>query len=374
MRSRHSMDTRLIISGLLVLILASSGCISTDGGGTVEVVKEGDHVLVDYTGRLEDGTVFDTSVKDVAVETGVYNPNRDYQPLGFTVGAGQMIKGFDAGVVGMATGEERTLTLPPEDAYGVHREEMVQTVPVEELGAAGITPVIGEKLTTSLGQVGIITDVTNTSAVIDFNHRLAGKTLVFDVKLVSIDGGGATVDDDATANSDAEGTMTDTAKTTEQGGENRIAEIETSMGTITAELYEKRAPITTANFIGLAERGFYDGLIFHRVINDFMIQGGCPEGTGTGGSGTNIKLEINPELTHIDGALAMARSAHPDSASSQFYICDGAQPMLDGQYAVFGRVIGGMDVVRAIAQVETGAGDKPVEDVVIVKVSIKDQG
>lgn len=184
------MDTRLIFIALLALILASSGCISTDDGGTAEAVKEGDHVLVDYTGRLEDGTVFDTSVKDVAVEAGVYNPNRDYQPLGFTVGAGQMIRGFDAGVVGMAVGEERTLTLPPEDAYGVHHEEMVQTVPVDELSAAGITPVIGEKLTTSFGQVGAITDITNTSAVIDFNHGLAGKTLIFDVKLVSIENQG----------------------------------------------------------------------------------------------------------------------------------------------------------------------------------------
>ena len=145
------------------------------------------------------------------------------------------------------------------------------------------------------------------------------------------------------------------------------------MGAITAELHETRAPNTTANFIGLAERGFYDGLIFHRVINDFMIQGGCPEGTGTGGSGKTIKLEIHPELTHVDGALAMARSQHPDSASSQFYICDGAQSRLDGQYAVFGRVIDGMDVVRAIAEVETGSHDKPVEDVVITKISIETQ-
>ena len=337
------MKKRFILVISLVLILASSGCIDTDGGGTAEVIKEGDPVLVDYTGRLDDGTVFDTSVKDVAVEAGVYNPNREYQPIGFTVGAGQMIKGFDAGVVGMAVGEERRLTIPPEDAYGANREELVRTVPVEELSAAGITPVIGKKLTTNQG-VGTITEITNTSVVIDFNHRLAGKTLIFDVRIVSIDGEG-----------------------------NRIAVIETSMGTITAELYEKRAPNTTANFIGLAERGFYDGLIFHRVINDFMIQGGCPEGTGTGGSGTNIKLEIHPELTHVDGALAMARSPHPDSASSQFYICDGAQSRLDGQYAVFGRTIDGMDVVRAIAEVKTGSGDKPVEDVVIIKVSIADR-
>ena len=359
------MEKRFIIGILLALVLVVSGCVDTDGGGIVEVIKEGDHVLVDYTGRLEDGTVFDTSVEDVAIEAGVYNPGRAYQPLGFTVGAGQMIKGFDSGVVGMAVGEAKTLTILPEDAYGLKREDRVQTVSIEELSAAGITPVIGEKLTTSYGQVGNITDITNTSVVIDFNHRLAGKTLIFDVRIVSIDGGDAAVEDDD------EAATVDTAKKTEPGGRNRIVVIETSMGTMTAELYETRAPNTTANFIGLAERGFYDGLIFHRVINDFMIQGGCPEGTGTGDSGTNIKLEIHPELTHVDGALAMARSQRPDSASSQFYICDGAQSRLDGQYAVFGMVIDGMDVVRAIAEVETDSQNKPAEDVVITKISIE---
>jgi cyclophilin family peptidyl-prolyl cis-trans isomerase len=366
-----NMEKRFIIVFSLALALAVSGCVDTDGDGTAEVIKEGDHVLVDYTGRLEDGTIFDTSEEDVAIEAGVHNPGRAYQPLGFTVGAGQMIKGFDSGVVGMAVGEEKILTLPPEEAYGSHSEDMVQTVPIEELSAAGITPVIGEKLTTSYGQVGTMTDITNTSVVIDFNHRLAGKTLIFDVRIVSIDGGDAAVEDDA--KSDDAGATVDTAKETKTGEGNRIAVIETSMGAITAELHETRAPNTTANFIGLAERGFYDGLIFHRVINDFMIQGGCPEGTGTGGSGKTIKLEIHPELTHVDGALAMARSQHPDSASSQFYICDGAQSRLDGQYAAFGRVIDGMDVVRAIAEVETGSHDKPVEAVVITKISIETQ-
>ena len=330
-----NMEKRFIIAISLALALGVSGCVDTDGGGTAEVIKEGDHVLVDYTGRLEDGTIFDTSVEDVAIEAGVHNPGRVYQPRGFTIGAGQMIKGFESGVVGMAVGEEKTLTLPPEDAYGSHSEDMVQSVPI------------------------------------DFNHRLAGKTLSFDVRIVSIDSGDAAVEDDA--KSDAAGATVDTAKETKTGEGNRIAVIETSMGAITAELYETRAPNTTANFIGLAERGFYDGLIFHRVINDFMIQGGCPEGTGTGGSGKTIKLEIHPELTHVDGALAMARSQYPDSASSQFYICDGAQSRLDGQYAAFGRVIDGMDVVRAIAEVETGSHDKPVEDVVITKISIETQ-
>jgi len=363
------MNKRLIICIVMALILVSSGCIDSDIGGNAAVVKEGDHVSVDYTGRLENGTVFDTSVEDVAIENGVYNPNRDYQPIEFTVGAGQMIKGFDSGVVGMAVGEEKTLTLSPQDAYGVHREEMVQTVPVEELRAAGITPVLGEKLTTSLGQVGTITNLTNTSVVIDFNHRLAGETLIFDVKLVSIGSEDMVAGADG-VDSDKGNTMADTTEKT--GEENRIADIETSMGAMTVELYEARAPNTTSNFIELANRGFYNGLIFHRVIDDFMIQGGDPKGDGTGGSGKTIELEIHPELTHVDGAVAMARSAHPDSASSQFYICDGAQSRLDGQYAVFGRVIDGMDVVRAIAEVETDSRDRPVENVTITRITIQE--
>nr|QNO45671.1 hypothetical protein LOFKPPND_00009 [Methanosarcinales archaeon ANME-2c ERB4] len=155
--------------------------------------------------------------------------------------------------------------------------------------------------------------------------------------------------------------------------ENRSAVIETSMGTITAELYGQRVPDTTANFIDLVESGLYDGLIFHRVIDDFVIQGGCPNGDGIGGSGKTIELEIHPDLTHVDGAIAMARSQDPDSASSQFYICDGAQHRLDGQYAVFGRVIDGIDVVRVIAEIATDSRDKPIEDVVIIKISTIDR-
>lgn len=158
----------------------------------------------------------------------------------------------------------------------------------------------------------------------------------------------------------------------EEKQENRIADIETNMGAITVELYEARAPDTTSNFIELANRGFYNDLIFHRVIDNFMIQGGDPKGDGTGGSGKTIKLEINPELTHVDGAVAMARSQNPDSASSQFYICDGAQHQLDGQYTVFGRVTDGMDIVRAIAQVETDARDRPVENVTIARITIRE--
>ncbi|MGE0132202.1 MAG: peptidylprolyl isomerase [Blastocatellales bacterium] len=130
---------------------------------------------------------------------------------------------------------------------------------------------------------------------------------------------------------------------------NRTAIIETNKGTIKFTLNEDLAPITTANFIGLVERKFYDGLKFHRVEPNFVIQGGCPYGTGTGGSGKNIPLEVTPNLKHGEaGAVAMARSSDPNSASSQFYITLSPTPFLDNNYAVFGRVTEGMDVVRQI--------------------------
>ncbi|MFH1637118.1 MAG: peptidylprolyl isomerase [Candidatus Woesearchaeota archaeon] len=136
-------------------------------------------------------------------------------------------------------------------------------------------------------------------------------------------------------------------------GEKAYATVETEKGTIKFEIFTEDAPVTASNFVELAKSGFYDGLIFHRVIRGFVIQGGDPTGTGAGGSGKNIPLEISPELKHNDGAVAMARSQNPDSASSQFYICEGAQPALDGNYAVFGQVTEGLDVVRKIEQ-----GDK----------------
>ena len=130
---------------------------------------------------------------------------------------------------------------------------------------------------------------------------------------------------------------------------NRTAVVETTKGTIKFELFEKEAPITTSNFIGLADSHFYDGLKFHRVEPGFVIQGGCPQGTGTAGSGKNIKLEVSPNLKHGDaGAVAMARSQSPDSASSQFYITLGPAAFLDMNYAVFGRVTEGLDVVKNI--------------------------
>jgi cyclophilin family peptidyl-prolyl cis-trans isomerase len=163
------------------------------------------------------------------------------------------------------------------------------------------------------------------------------------------------------------------------GGENvknRSAIIETSKGTIEVLLYEDQAPITCANFIKIAQTGFYNGLIFHRVIAGFVIQGGGfkPGLVEAGEQLTPIRLEIIPGLKHLDGAIAMARTNDPNSATSQFYICDGAQPRLDGSYAVFGIVTKGMEVVRAIASAQTHTVGQfsgvPVEDVVIISITI----
>ncbi len=133
----------------------------------------------------------------------------------------------------------------------------------------------------------------------------------------------------------------------------KTAIMETSKGKIVIELYTKDAPITTANFINLTNSGFYTGLTFHRYEPGFVIQGGDPSGDGTGGSPNKIKLEINPKLTHVKGAVAMARTQVPDSASSQFYITLEPSHFLDGNYAVFGKVIEGMDNAMKLR-----AGDK----------------
>lgn len=132
-------------------------------------------------------------------------------------------------------------------------------------------------------------------------------------------------------------------------GENRHAIIETEKGDIEIELYEQRAPLTTKNFIDLAESGFYDGLTFHRVIRDFMIQGGDPNGDGTGGPGYTIKDEFHPELKHERGVISMANSG-PDTGGSQFFITEAETPWLDGKHSVFGKVLRGMDIVVTIEE------------------------
>ena len=148
------------------------------------------------------------------------------------------------------------------------------------------------------------------------------------------------------------------------------AQIKTSMGDILVQLHEEETPNTIANFVHLAASGFYDGLIFHRVIADFMLQAGCPDGAGTGGPGYRFANECRPDLTHdAEGVLSMA-NAGPDTNGSQFFITLVPTPWLDGKHTVFGRVLGGLDVVSVIGAVKTGAGDRPVKTVTMESVTI----
>ena len=150
-------------------------------------------------------------------------------------------------------------------------------------------------------------------------------------------------------------------------------------GVIEGELYPEKAPQSVANFIDLANHNYYDGLIFHRVIPGFMIQGGCPDGTGMGGPGYCIKGEfffngVKNDLRHKRGVLSMARSSSPNSAGSQFFIMHQDAKHLDGQYAAFGKVTSGMDVVDAIASTKTGMQDRPIAEQKIASITVEVNG
>ena len=145
---------------------------------------------------------------------------------------------------------------------------------------------------------------------------------------------------------------------------------------IKLELYPDKAPITVANFLKLVGEGFYDGLIFHRVIKGFMVQGGDPEGTGMGGAKEKIKGEfpangVANDVKHVRGVISMARAKNPDSASSQFFIMHADAAYLDGQYAAFGSVVEGMDAVDEIAEAETDYSDRPLKDIRMKKVYVE---
>ena len=150
-------------------------------------------------------------------------------------------------------------------------------------------------------------------------------------------------------------------------------------GKMVAELYPEIAPNTVNNFISLVQKGYYDDLIFHRVIRGFMIQGGCPEGSGMGGPGYSIRGEFTMngfrnDLKHTPGVLSMARAMNPNSAGSQFFIMHETSPHLDGSYAAFGMVIEGMDVVNAIADTKTDYNDRPMEEQKMKKVTVETFG
>lgn len=161
---------------------------------------------------------------------------------------------------------------------------------------------------------------------------------------------------------------------------NPIVTIEMENGDIMkAELYPEIAPISVNNFISLINKEYYNGLIFHRVIKGFMIQGGCPEGNGTGGPGYHIKGEfsmngVENNLKHEKGVLSMARAMQPDSAGSQFFIMHETSPHLDGQYAAFGKIIEGQDIVDKIAEVATDYSDRPIENQTIKSMTVDTQG
>jgi len=163
----------------------------------------------------------------------------------------------------------------------------------------------------------------------------------------------------------------DSLKTEEKKGDIKkldYVQFETTMGKFKVKLYSDKAPITTDNFRGLVEKKFYDGIIFHRVIDGFMIQGGDPTGTGRGGSGKTIQDEFGPGLKHSKKGILSMANAGPNTGTSQFFITLAPQPHLDGRHAVFGEVVEGMDIVEKIGKTKVGAQDRPVEDVKMTKV------
>jgi cyclophilin family peptidyl-prolyl cis-trans isomerase len=153
---------------------------------------------------------------------------------------------------------------------------------------------------------------------------------------------------------------------------NPTVTFETTQGTFTAEMFEDVAPATAGNFLKLAREGYYDGLIFHRVIDGFMIQGGCPDGTGTGGPGYQIDDEFAPGLVHTHSGIFSMANAGPNTGGSQFFVTLAATPWLDGKHAIFGKVTEGLDVVEAIGKTQVRPGDRPTEDIVMTKLTVSE--
>ncbi|MDX1972667.1 MAG: peptidylprolyl isomerase [Candidatus Sumerlaeia bacterium] len=151
---------------------------------------------------------------------------------------------------------------------------------------------------------------------------------------------------------------------------NPIATLETSKGTLKIELFADKVPNTVKNFTDLIGKGYYDGLIFHRIIKDFMIQGGCPKGTGSGGPGYQFADEFHPELRHTGPGILSMANAGPNTNGSQFFITTVPCPWLDRKHSVFGKVIEGMDVLKLIEGAPTGPGDRPKTDIKILKATV----
>jgi FKBP-type peptidyl-prolyl cis-trans isomerase 2 len=173
-------------SAQLVGTAPPASTITTNTGGSMAIVANGDKVGAWYLGTLEDGTVFDTNIVDEAKKAGTYQASRPYTPLEFTVGAGEMIKGFDAGVAGMKEGETKTIKIPPKEAYGELRDDLIKKIPLMDLKAAGIDPKPGTVVSTGTGAKGVIRAVDSQNATIDFNHFLAGQNLIFKITIQKI--------------------------------------------------------------------------------------------------------------------------------------------------------------------------------------------
>jgi peptidyl-prolyl cis-trans isomerase A (cyclophilin A) len=152
---------------------------------------------------------------------------------------------------------------------------------------------------------------------------------------------------------------------------NKIAEFNTNMGNFEIELFEDKAPKTVDNFLKLVEDGFYNGIVFHRVIKGFMIQGGCPEGTGRGGPGYTIPDEFHPDLKHNSPGILSMANAGPNTGGSQFFITVAPTPWLDNHHSVFGKVKEGMDIVTNISKVQTDRNDRPLKEIAIDSIKIK---
>lgn len=205
--------------------------------------------------------------------------------------------------------------------------------------------------------------------------------MAFSMLLVGCGNTNKSSDSNSSANSGNEESKSEGTDKTKADSKLPIATITIKdYGTVKAELYPEYAPNTVNNFISLANKGFYNGLTFHRIIKDFMIQGGDPKGNGTGGPDYTIKGEFSNNgfkqntLKHTEGVLSMARSSQKDSAGSQFFIMTKATSSLDGDYAAFGKVIEGMDIVHKVESVQTGKNDKPVKDVVIESIKVDTNG
>jgi len=321
---------------------SSSGALASDGGlGITDLVVgsgaeavKGDKVKVHYVGTLTDGTEFDSSRKHG-------------EPFDFQLGAGEVIKGWDQGVAGMKVGGKRTLTVPASLGYGTR----------------GSPPVIPPNATLVF-EVELL-EVTKDKAA------PAAKPEAVEVPVSP---------DDPLKGSF---TLADATKNVKGTGDALVAKIETSLGSVDCRLFDDKAPVTVANFIGLAtgERTWkdpegkwvnkpaYAGTTFHRVIKGFMIQGGDPKGTGSGDPGYVIKDEIWEGGKHDRTGLLCMANRGPNTNGMQFFITEEPKASLDGQYTIFGEC-SPAQVIHDIAKVPTGASDKPQTPVVIKSVKV----